>query len=315
MQTYPILELPAVPCRIFAYHYQKTWHSYSFRILASAVIIATLELTILSAPAQTRETGEIAGRVLNEGTGEYLRNATITIVGTNISTVSEAGGEFRMSGVPVGEARVVVSYGGLDDADATVLVQPRQTTKHDFNLTSKEYVTKLNEFVVSSAREGNAKAIMQQKESVNMKSVIASDAFGDVSEGNVGEFLKLMPGVIMDYNEADIKYVRIRGLDPKYTSVLMDGAPVATGSSSDVTQNRAFDFEQISISSIETVELSKTPRPSDAGSALAGVVNLRSKGAFDRKGRRLSFQAGASINSLDWLKKTAGPMDGESYKI
>src|SRR4029079_2619124 len=50
--------------------------------------------------------------------------------------------------------------------------------------------------------------------------------------------------------------------------------------------------------------------------ALAAVINLRSKGAFDRKGRRIDFQTSLSANSLDMtLSKTAGGTDGKTYKL
>jgi outer membrane receptor for ferrienterochelin and colicin len=107
---------------------------------------------------------------------------------------------------------------------------------------------------------------------LEIKTVMSSDAFGDVSEGNVGEFLKLMPGVQMDYVDADVRTMSIGGLDPKYSLILMDGAPIASTGSSRIATGRTFEFEQLSISSISSVELSKTPTPDVAGSALAGVV-------------------------------------------
>jgi iron complex outermembrane receptor protein len=141
-------------------------------------------------------------------------------------------------------------------------------------------------------REGNAKAIMEQKQSIESKRVLATDTFGSISEGNVGEFLKFLPGVLIDYVEADARSVSLGGLDPKYTSVTLDGAPIASSgmaAASGTGANRAFEFEQMSIDGIETVDLSRTPQPENPGSALAGVVNLRSKGAFDRAGRLVEF--------------------------
>ena len=70
-------------------------------------------------------------------------------------------------------------------------------------------VVRLDKFVVSNEREGNAKAIMEQRAALNMKSVVASDNFGDVTGGNIGEFMKYLPGVVIDYNNADARAVRI----------------------------------------------------------------------------------------------------------
>lgn len=267
-------------------------------------------------------TGSVTGRVLNQGTGEYLRNAVVTVVGTSLTTNAEAGGNYTLNGVPAGIQRVRFTYAGLDTKEETVNVAAGQTANLDVSLTSAVYdgVVKLSQFVVASEREGNAKAIMEQKNSIEAKRVLATDTFGSISEGNVGEFLKYLPGVMIDYTEADARSVSLGGLDPKYTSVTMDGAPIASSgiaAASGVGGSRAFEFEQISISSVETIEVSRTPQPENPGSAMAGGVNLRSKGAFDRAGRQIRLNAGVAYNSMSGnpFEKHPGWDDEEHYRL
>lgn len=287
------------------------------RALTGALFVVLVQLFSPAVHAQATS-GTITGRILNEGTGQYLRNATVTVAGTNLSTVAEAGGVYTLTGVPSGQARLVVSYAGLDPAEAMVTVNSGQTVTHDFSMGSKieGSIVKMGAYRVATEREGNFQAIQEQKSALEIKQVVASDAFGDVSEGNVGEFMKLMPGVMLDYVDADVRTVSIGGLDPKYSMILMDGAPIASAGSSSIGTGRAFEFEQLSISSIETVELSKTPTPDIAGSALAGVVNLRSRGAFDRKGRLVRWSASTQINSHQTtLNRTPGPSDRKLFKL
>jgi TonB-dependent receptor len=269
-------------------------------------------------------TGTVTGRVLNQGSGEYLRNATIKVAGTDISTVAEAGGAFTLLAVPAGPQRLVVNYEGLDPKEEVVNVTAGQSINVEIVLASaastKNDIVTLGQFVVATEREGNAKAIMEQKNSIEAKRVIATDTFGSISEGNVGEFLKYMPGVMIDYTEADARSVSLGGLDTKYTAVTIDGAPIASSglaAASGTGATRGFEFEQISISSIETVELSRTPQPENAGSAMAGIVNLRSKGAFDRAGRLISVNAGLAANSMSGnpFKRQPGWDDESHYRI
>src|SRR5687767_1339604 len=298
------------------------------RLLKAAAFPFALSLLALAAigtPAhgQGAASGTISGRVLNAGTGEYLRNANVTVVGTALATTAEAGGNYSLGGVPTGTQRVRFEFAGLDAKEETVNVAPGQTLVLDVSLTSAAYdknVVQLGAFVVASEREGNAKAIMEQKNSIEAKRVLATDTFGSISEGNVGEFMKYLPGVMIDYVEADARSVSLGGLDPKYTSVTLDGAPLASSgmaAASGTGANRAFEFEQMSINSIETVELSRTPQPENPGSALAGVVNLRSKGAFDRAGRLIGLRAGFAFNSMSgqpW-KKQPGWDDEDHYRL
>src|SRR5258706_11015843 len=98
--------------------------------------IGLLALASTSLHAQTA-TGTITGRILNEGTGQYLRSAIVTVPSTNLSTVAEAGGTYVLTGVPAGTAWVVVSYAGLDPAETTVNVAAGQTVTQNFNMTAK----------------------------------------------------------------------------------------------------------------------------------------------------------------------------------
>jgi TonB-dependent receptor len=285
-------------------------------------IFAPVALLILAwvspAAAQSSDTGTITGRVLNEGTGEYLRNAVVTVDGTEISAVTGEGGHFRLVGVPAGTAKVVVFYTGLDKLETSVTVTAGQSVSQDFGLTSAIYgdtTVVLEEFQVNTEREGNAKAIMQQRVAINTSKVIAADAIGNVSEGNVGEFLKLMPGVKMDYVEADARQLRVRGMNPKYSTVLLDGFQVASSGSSNIGTGRGFEFEMLSIDAVETVALTKAPTP-DQPSSVSGVVNLETKSALDYKGRRGSWSTSLSTNSYyASLSKTEGWDDEEHYKI
>jgi TonB-dependent receptor len=267
-------------------------------LLVRVLFVVAFSLAVPAA-LSAQEVGSISGRVVNKGTGEYLRNAVVTVVSTGESTLSGPGGVYRLANVPAGPTRVSVVYTGLDPVEVTVVVTAGQAVLQDLSLTSGAYsedLIELGEFAVTGAREGNARAIMEQRYAPNPKKVIAADAIGNVSEGNVGEFLKLMPGITMDYVEADTRSVRVRGLNPKYANVLLDGMQLASAGSSNIGTGRAYEFEQLSIASVETVELTKAPTP-DQPSSVSGTVNLKTKGAFDRQGRRINFSTSLATNS------------------
>ena len=89
--------------------------------------------------------------------------------------------------------------------------------------------------------------------------VAASDQFGDISEGNVGEYLKFLPGIGIDYTANDARAVSLRGMNPNFTNVTVDGGRMASGSSSG--DNRRFELEQVAINNVETIEVFKTMTP------------------------------------------------------
>ncbi len=304
--------------------------------------VAALALLTLCAcpPAHAQAaTGTISGRVYNPVTQEYVRNAEVAIPGTNFVTYTADDGTYSLSGVPAGTTTVAVTYTGYEPASAQLNIGAGTTAVRDFDLKPALFaprastsptsptsspasaaaasVVQLTQFVVSSEREGNAKAIMEQRAAVNVKSVVASDNFGDVTGGNIGEFIKYLPGVVMDYVDSDARTARIGGLSPVYTGVSVDGMTMASAPSASFGDNsRQFEFEQASINGIESIEISKTTTASMDADSPAGRINLRSRSAFDRKNREITATLSLTGNEYSWsLQKTPGPYNDSYYKI
>jgi iron complex outermembrane recepter protein len=148
---------------------------------------------------------------------------------------------------------------------------------------------------------------------------VASDTFGDNAEGNIGEFLKHLPGVELDLFYGEVRTVRLGGLGSEYTSVTMDGIALASADANNSGSGaaRSFTMEMASLNSMESIEVSKTISADVDANAPAGTINLRTKRAFDRAGRRISWQTNVTAHSEEFtFNKTRGPdEDGFSRKI
>jgi TonB-dependent receptor len=267
--------------------------------------VAFVSTLCAQAPATT---GQITGRVFNPTTQEYVRNAEVAVEGTSIVAFSSADGSYALAGVPAGAVALTVTYTGYDRATVKLTVAPGETAVRDIELKGSVYggkrgeeiVLKMQEFVISAEREGNAKAIMEQRAALNMKNAVASDNFGDITGGNIGEFIKYMPGVVIEYADADARAASIDGLDSTYTAVTFDGARLATAASATFGgSSRRFEFEQAAIASIESIELNKTLTANMSADSPAGVINLRSKSALDRKNRLIEATATLNFNQYE----------------
>jgi len=261
--------------------------------------------------------GVVRGRVLNTATGENVRNAEIRVEGTTIAAFSEDGGDFRLTGVPAGEVTVVVKYTGLQEGRAVVTVAPGQAATLDVALNPLSYAAQDGEveaITIVARREGQASAIMERRASTNAKTVVAADNFGALTMGDVGEFMKNMPGISLDYTEVDATAVRIGGLDPKYSTFTTDGARMATATSNN-NNGRQNSFEQMSITGIDSIELNNTLQASMDADSPGGAINLRSKYAFQRNGRLLRFQLGGVATSDSSLSRKYLPDDQKHASI
>ncbi|MCI4592689.1 carboxypeptidase regulatory-like domain-containing protein [Sphingobium sp. BYY-5] len=189
------------------------------RIDADDGNIITLRSSRPAAQGPAIGIGTVRGRVFNTATGEYLRNAEIRVEGTSILVFSDDDGEFRLTGVPAGTATVIVKYTGLASERLTAAVASGQVATLDVALqartSSGSAVDAASAITVTARREGQAAAIMERRAATNAKTVVAADNYGLLTMGDVGEFMKQMPGISLDYTEVDATAVRIGGLDPK----------------------------------------------------------------------------------------------------
>ena len=272
-------------------------------------------------------TGSIQGRVYNPVTKEYVRDAEVRLEGTNQVAYTGNDGSFQFGNVPAGPATVAVAYTGYNPVKESFTVTPGQAAVREINLTStaanasattKEGVVQLEAFTVASAREGNSKAIMAQRRDMNIVTSVSSDIFGDVMDGNVGEFLKYLPGVDLDYVESEPRNPRLGGMDAQYVGVSFDGMRTASADANrgGGSLSRATGFEGFAITSVDSVEINRTASPENDADSPAGIVNMKTKRAFDRKGRMFTYNYGLNFNGEEFtLKKTPGIQDGrENYK-
>lgn len=274
--------------------------------------------------AQSANLGTIQGRVQNATNGLYLKNARITVEGTTLETLTDEYGDYSLTEVPAGADTLKVFYTGLEQQTVTVNVPAGQTVQQNFLLASarftqevKDNVVKLDQFVVTAARETNASAIAvsEQRFAPNIKNVVASDAFGNVVMGNVGEFVKFLPGITVDYTAADVRTISVRGLGANFTTVSVDGTRVA-GADSGVA-GRVIELEQLSINNAARIEVVKEPTPDMPADMLGGAINLVSRNAFEQAKTVFNYQAYVSMNEEDQslIRKTPGPGVNSTYKV
>ncbi len=260
-------------------------------------LLLTLWLVPLAAQPAT-----ITGRIQNVVTGQNLPNARVTLRGTDQVVFTDEAGFYRLPGVPGGTHVLDVFYTGLDPQQVRVEVAAGATATRDVALTNEarygrdagKGTVKLDAFVVAQSRdtEGEALATNEQRFAANIKSVVSTDSFGDMAEGNVGEFLKFLPGISGDHDDAQINTVSLRGFSTALTVVLADGAQLANANFNG--NSRTFQFSQLSINNVSRIEVAKVPTPATPADSMAGSVNMVSKSAFERSRAELRYRVYAA---------------------
>ncbi|MBI4625670.1 MAG: carboxypeptidase regulatory-like domain-containing protein [Verrucomicrobia bacterium] len=290
-----------------------------------ALCLFAAGLSLLPGPvrAQSAASGTIEGRVFNPGNGTYLENARITIEGTQLEAFTDSGGLYRFTDVPAGAVKIRAFFTGLDVQTKVVTVAPGGTVQHDISLNAFQDsagkdagpVT-LAQYVVTESQqmEGAAIAINEQRFAPNLKTVVAADEFGAASEGDVGEFLKYLPGVSMDYLAGDARQVSLGGVDFNYTPVTFGGFGMTNGNQGGT--NRGVSLEYVSLNNVSRVEVINSPTPESPGAALAGSINFVPRTAFERSKPLVTFSAYVTMrDDVRDFHRSIGPRDERTRKV
>ena len=132
------------------------------RSITLVVLVLALCGVSVAASAQTPATGTLESRVLDGTTGDPLPGATVAVEGTPLLATTDRMGSVRLSGVPVGDQTLIVSYLGSNEVRVSVKVTTGVTTVPDVKLSKTSY----EELVTVSAeyiRDAQARALNQQK--------------------------------------------------------------------------------------------------------------------------------------------------------
>lgn len=263
----------------------------------AAFLLASLACCAVWAQGAAR--GVVTGRVVNSTNGTYLKNARVTVPGANLQTFTSDDGTFRLENVPAGEVALEAFFTGLERKVARVVVSGGQTVSQDFELTpGAEGVVELGSFVVAGSREFNAQAIAlnEKRFAADLREVVSADEYGDIGEGNMGEFLKHVPGVDVEYAGGVVaRTAAVRGFPPESTIVTTDGGEVANVGYSALS--RAANLDLLTMNNVARVEIFKSPTPDKPANMLGGAINVVTKTAFEQRAPKLSYRAFTTLNS------------------
>ncbi len=156
--------------------------------------------------------------------------------------------------------------------------------------------------VVTGQRASLAAAVAAQEKADNIVSVVSSDDIGGLPDKNAAEALARLPGVAVQRDQGEGRYVVVRGLDADYNSVTINGALVPSPEAG----RRAVALDVLPAGLIRSLTVTKTLTPDQDANALGGSVDVRTLSAFDLPGSLLSVGAGASHDRLTGQTSPSG---------
>ena len=228
--------------------------------------------------------GSISGHVI-DAINAALQGARVELQPGNRVVASDNQGEFRFLNLPPGAYSIKVSFVGFAPFTSEVKVSAAQAT----DLTANLQVANGNEQVLVSASRvhGEAEAINRELTAENILQVLPHDVITSLPNANVADAIGRLPSVTLERDEGEGKYVQIRGTEPRFSNVTIDGVNVPSPENV-----RQIKLDIVPADLVESVEINKTLLAHSDGDAIGGSINLRTKTAGERPTAEAFSQGG-----------------------
>jgi iron complex outermembrane receptor protein len=130
--------------------------------------------------------------------------------------------------------------------------------------------TELRPVTVTGAAQDETQS---RRQSTASKIIVGRDEIERFGDTTMGELLKRLPGVTMPGRPGRGGAPRMRGLGGGYTQILIDGEPAPRG----------FSLDELSPEQIERIEILRAPTAETGARAIAGTINIITRGGYSKK--------------------------------
>jgi len=165
--------------------------------------------------------------------------------------------------------------------------------------------TASDEIIVTGSRpilESEAAALEVQKNADSLITVAASDAVGRLPDQNIAQAAGRLPGLAVERDQGQARYISIRGAPNYWTSLSFDGINVVS------PEGRDARFDSIPSAIASQIVVSKAVTPDMPGETVSGNVNVITRSAFDYSGFHAAGRAGAGVAELGDRREFEGSL-------
>ncbi|MEP7343090.1 MAG: TonB-dependent receptor [Acidobacteriota bacterium] len=259
-------------------------------------------LLLLAIPvAANAQTGNVSGTVTESSRKSNLPGVSVRVEGQGIQTVTDESGRYLLQGVRAGTVKLSASYLGMETATEEITVQANTTITWDpvLELATQAYSVNIT---ASPDLVGQARALNDQKNSINLVNLVASDQIGSFPDPNAAEAIQRVPGIVVQRDQGEGRYVLIRGTEPRLSATTINGERIGT------TENtsRQIPLDTIPADLLGAIEVTKSLTPDQEADSIGGRVNLITKRA--PASRQIALTLGSGFNTLvkDDIKDYSG---------
>ena len=250
--------------------------------------IAILIILILSCFDSFSQKATITGIVTDKLGNSPMPYSAVVVHGTTIGTTSDINGKYTLTGVPAGEQQINFSYLGYETQ--SIKVNLTAGTMFELNAVLNAETIQGEEIIIIGQAKGQTQAINQQLNAPGIVNVVSVEKMKELPDENVAEAVGRLPGIMVQRSGGEGEKVIIRGLDPKYSTVAVNGVIAPSSSATD----RSTNMNLISPEIISGTEVQKANTADKDADGMGGTVNMLVKEADQERKMNAYAQGGYS---------------------
>ena len=200
-------------------------------------------------------------------------------------------GNYTINGVPEGEYTLIVTYVGYSDYSNSVTVGSDPVNE---NVQLNVSYVAMDAVNVSGLAQGQAKALSLQRSAGNIKNIVSSEMIERFPDQNVADAIQRLPGVALETDHGEGRYVQIRGAEAQLNSTTLNGIRLPSPEDTE----RKVSLDVIPSFLLGSIELTKAITPDMDGDAIGGAVNLITKNGFDYDGRTMNLKVAGGQRTM-----------------
>jgi outer membrane receptor protein involved in Fe transport len=205
-----------------------------------------------------------------------LPGAVVKLDEDKVIVASDNQGQFTITNVDPGTHKLSVDYVGFSPSTVTTTVTTGQVARVNIVMNVASDTERV--IVTAERAHGEAEAINETRVADNVLNVLPSEVITSLPNKNIADALGRLPGVTLERDEGEGKYVQIRGTEPRLANLTIDGVEVPSPEGG----VRQVKLDVIPADLVDSVQINKTLQPNMNGDAIGGSVNLVTKKAVDR---------------------------------
>jgi TonB-dependent receptor len=223
--------------------------------------------------------------------------ARVEIQETKSAAVTDKSGNYTLQDVAPGVYTVVLTVKGQRPLQRKVIVEANTPTVQNFALGTE--VKSLDQVNVTAPVTADAEARAVQQQAPNMIFVQPAAAIERLPDVNAGEAVRRLPGISLETDTGEGRYVNIRGLDADLNSTTFDGVQLMPSNEATPTGGgRAVAFDSIPAGLVGAITVTNTNLPEQDAEALGGTIEITSKQMPKDRDQFVDLQLGTGFENL-----------------